>query len=339
MRIASLVPSLALGALLALVPACGHPDVDLQGEGARRTGAMKPRPRTADDGGVVEVAAANLTRPAPAPKSEPQVAAPARGRGSRSGSKKDSYEVDESAVANAGRIEGTIKLSGQPVIGTIVVDKDLEACGHESHPSERCVFDPETLGLANCVVVIEGIEKGKDWPEALRPKDRLTTIDQKSCQYIPHVMVTREKTQLAVDNSDNALHNIHGYLESMLNTVFNFGSGAGTKQQIVAEAYLAKPGKYIVKCDIHPWMNAYIHAVTNPYFAVTDAKGKFVLEGVPPGEYTVKVWHEGMEETPVVVDNKISSYEYGADWEETVTVTVEAGKAATVELTAPAPGK
>ena len=271
---------------------------------------------------------------------EPEAATPVRGRGSRGrGGKKDDYEVDASATANAGRIEGTIKLSAKPEVDTVVVDKDVEACGHTSHPSERCVFDPETLGLSNCVITIEGIEKGKDWPEALRSKDRESTIDQKHCQYIPHIMVTREKTQLVVDNSDAATHNIHGYFESMLDTKFNFGSGAGVKGQIVAEAYLEKSGKYIVKCDIHPWMNAYVHAVSHPYFAITDAKGKFVIEGVPPGEYTVKVWHEGMVETPTVKDNQITGYDFSPDWEETVTVTVEAGKPATIELTAPAPGK
>ena len=56
----------------------------------------------------------------------------------------------------------------------------------------------------------------------------------------------------------------------------------------LAEAYLEKSGKYIVKCDIHPWMNAYVHAVSHPYFAITDAKGKFVKD-------FVKAWNKVME--------------------------------------------
>jgi hypothetical protein len=337
MRITPVRRALVLTALVGALAGCGQPDVDLAGEGARRTGALPSRARKAEEGATVAlVAAGDLSRPAPV--KQPTESQPARGRARPPrGGGKDDYEVGEVDAAACGRIEGMVKLSATPFIRTIVVDKDVEACGHESHPSERCVFDKDTLGLANCVITLEDIKSGKDWPEAMRAKDRTATIDQKHCQYIPHVLVMRENTQLLVDNSDEALHNIHGYYESMLSTIFNFGSGAGVKGLAVAEAYLQKPGVNIMKCDVHPWMNAYVHTVTNPYFAVTDAKGRFVLEGVPEGEYTIKVWHEGMQETPVVSENKISGYDYGPDWVETAKVTVEAGGTATLSFTAPAP--
>jgi hypothetical protein len=51
-----------------------------------------------------------------------------------------------------------------------------------------------------------------------------------------------------------------------------------------------------VKCDIHKWMRAYAGVMAHPYFAVTGADGSFDLRGVPPGDYTVAVWHEKLGE-------------------------------------------
>jgi hypothetical protein len=47
-----------------------------------------------------------------------------------------------------------------------------------------------------------------------------------------------------------------------------------------------------VKCNIHPWMRAYIAVFKHPYFAVSDKDGKFEIKNLPPGTYTIKAWHE-----------------------------------------------
>ena len=85
-------------------------------------------------------------------------------------------------------------------------------------------------------------------------------------------------------------------------------------------------------------MNAYVWAVKHPYYAVTDDKGAYVLENVPPGTYQVKVWHEGITAEPVLKDGEIVDYNYGPDLTPAPkSVTVESGKDATVdfELTPP----
>ena len=55
-----------------------------------------------------------------------------------------------------------------------------------------------------------------------------------------------------------------------------------------------------VKCNIHPWMKAYVGVVSHPYFAVTGDDGSFELKDLPPGDYTIQVWHEkyGTQEQP-----------------------------------------
>ena len=321
----------------AMLVACGEVEVDLNGEGARRAGALPPGAGFASDDGEATIEIAKAGSTATAPKAGTKVEK-TRGRGRRSSGKRGggstSYEVAE--VADGGTISGMIKLTSKPELWQVAINKDQEACGHDSHTTERCVFDPETLGLANCLVTLE-IAKGKDWPEGMKSKQRTGDIDQKACKYIPHVLVVRTKTQVRVSNSDDAEHNIHGYYKSTATNQFNFFTSAGAKLIAAAEAYLKKPGKYLVKCDIHPWMNAYVHAVTTPYFAVTGTDGKFELTGVPAGTYKLKVWHEGMKESPVVADTKITGYEYSPDIEIEREVTVAAGGTVseTFEIEAP----
>ncbi len=63
-----------------------------------------------------------------------------------------------------------------------------------------------------------------------------------------------------------------------------------------------------VKCNVHPWMRAYIGVVSHPFFAVTGDDGTFTIKGLPPGTYTIEVWHEkyGKQEQPVTVGAKDS---------------------------------
>ena len=72
-----------------------------------------------------------------------------------------------------------------------------------------------------------------------------------------------------------------------------------------------------VKCDAHGWMNAFIKVVDHPYHAVTDANGKFTIKDIPPGTYTVEVWHETLKT-------------------QTKQVTVQVGATATLDVQYPA---
>jgi len=243
----------------------------------------------------------------------------------------DGYKVVE--VKNGGTIKGVVRLSAKTAIPLVKVTKDKDkGCG-DDHASERIVVDEATLGLGNCLVFLKSIAAGKDWPESMRSEDRTFLLDQKGCKYVPHVSWFRTGTQLVIGNDDKAEHNIHGYRNTMSDTQFNVSSEPGSKKDNIEQAYLEKPATYIVKCDIHPWMNAYAFVVEHPYYALTsstDKPGEFVLENVPEGEYTLVIWKEGMVETPLESDGKISSYSYSAEIVKELPVKVEAGK--TVEI-------
>jgi plastocyanin len=244
-------------------------------------------------------------------------------------------EYKPGAVKDGGTIRGICRIKNPVELPKVEVFKDNEkGCGEKQRASERLVYDAATNGLGNCLVWMKGIAAGKEWPEAMAKEDRTASIDQKACHYVPHVQWVRPGTQMVILNSDAAEHNIHGYKNTMAETQFNFASPPGKTIDDVENAFLEMPAIYLVKCDIHPWMSAYVHVVEHPYHAVTSEKsegdrkpGEFVLKDVPPGEYEVVAWHEGMLETPQMVGGKIQTYTYSKDVTlPAVKVKVEAGK-------------
>jgi plastocyanin len=238
------------------------------------------------------------------------------------------------AVQNGGTIRGTVRIKADVDLPPLKITKDNDrGCGAPEQGTERLVYDRASKGVGNVLVTLKGVGSGKDWPEKMRADDRTLLIDQKGCRYAPHVQWGRPGTQLVVANDDRADHNIHGYKGSMKDTKFNFSSEPGTKKDDIEQAFLEEPANYILKCDIHPWMSAYVHILDNPYADVTSDKdadgrkaGEFVLSDVPEGEYVLVFWKEGVFETPSIADGKITAYTYSPDITWEVPVKVEAGK-------------
>lgn len=183
------------------------------------------------------------------------------------------------AVQNGGTISGkAIFRGGRPRV-TIPVTKDQEVCGKSIQDPSLIVNE---LGeVRDAVVRITGIQKGKGMGE-VRP-----VLDQKGCEYQPHVLAFPVGTTLEILNSDGILHNVHTFSEK--NKPFNRAQPKYLKKitQTFTEAELIS-----IKCDVHGWMSAWFFVADNPYYDVTSDKGSFKLADVPPGEYTLEVWHE-----------------------------------------------
>jgi plastocyanin len=241
------------------------------------------------------------------------------------------YKVVE--VKDGGMVKGVCRLKGEATPWKVQVFKDNEkGCGDKERDTERMIVG-EGGALANCLVYLKSIDAGKAWPAAMAKDERSALVDQKGCRYLPHVQWVRPETQLVIGNSDLAEHNIHGYKETMAVTQFNFSSKPQSKNEEEAAAFLEAPGVYFLKCDIHPWMSAYVHVLTHPYATVTEPvataeckPGGFVLTDVPAGTYTLVAWHEGMEETAVESGGKIAAYNYSNPEVIEVEVVVTAGK-------------
>jgi plastocyanin len=196
------------------------------------------------------------------------------------------------AVSGGGAVAGTVTAPGAKAPAPIKVTKDAQVCS-ATHQPETVVVGPGGA-LANAVVYLKDIATGKPLDKAAK-----ASLDNKGCTYVPHVAVVPVGSTLTIHSSDNVLHNVHALMGS--DTLFNVALPIPGMQM---SQTMKKPGIVSVKCDAgHTWMAATIHVVEHPYYAVTDAAGKFDLKDVPPGTYTLAAWHEslGTQEQKVTV--------------------------------------
>ncbi len=210
------------------------------------------------------------------------------------------YEAGE--VKDGGSIKGTIKYDGAPPARKkLEITKDKEVCGKVEHLSEDLIVGSDK-GIANVVVMLTNIKKGKKWP-AGKP-----TLDQKGCDYQPHVLVIPTGAEVEIKNDDGILHNIHTV--STKNPSLN---RAQPKFKKVMTAKFDKSEIVKVACDVHNWMLGWFVVSDDPYVAVTNAQGQFEIKDIPAGSYKVEIWHEKLGK-------------------ETKDVSVKAGEAVALNL-------
>ena len=189
-------------------------------------------------------------------------------------------------VSDGGRIVGTVRFAGTPPPrGVLEVTRDTAVCGNTAKLAPDLVVGPNG-GLQDVVVALRDVRAGK--PFAAEPP----TLDQRGCEYRPHVLLVPAGRELTILNSDNIMHNIHTYSlrpEAPANPPLN---RAQPKFKTAMTETFHAPEFLRVGCDVHRWMQAWIVVVDHPYYAVTDANGEFTLTDVPPGEYQLHFWHE-----------------------------------------------
>lgn len=138
--------------------------------------------------------------------------------------------------------------------------------------------------LANVVVYIKSGFGDRAFAFPTKP----VTIDQRGCLYKPRIAAVMVGQPLQFHNSDPEAHNVHGRPDVVRSWNFLMSRPNSTRT-----LYFDKPEIGIrVGCDVHPWMNAYVSVIDNPYFGITGEDGTVTLKNVPPGEYTIATWHE-----------------------------------------------
>ncbi len=191
------------------------------------------------------------------------------------------------AVSNGGTIAGQVKYKGTPPPRQkLDINKDKEVCAvGGDHLSRDLVVGPDG-GIQYAVVSIPNIEKGKPFA------DTKPILDQKGCEYEPHVLLAPAGQPVEIKNSDGILHNIHTYSKD--NPPVN---RAQPKFKKTMTETWAKPEMVRLSCDVHGWMAGWLAVEADPYYAVTDEHGAFKLTDVPAGDYELKVWHPKLGET------------------------------------------
>lgn len=189
----------------------------------------------------------------------------------------------------AGVISGKVFFSGKlPPRKTIEMDQDPLCAKQHATPVVDEIIAASGSGpekaLGNVFVYLK---KGLEDKNFEPPADPVT-IEQKGCWFGPRVLGIQVGQVLKVINADPLTHNIHPLAQ--VNREWNQsqapGAAAFTRRFTQPEVMIR------VKCNIHIWMHAWVGVVAHPYFAVTGADGSFALRKVPPGSYTIEVWHE-----------------------------------------------
>jgi plastocyanin len=164
---------------------------------------------------------------------------------------------------------------------------------------EDTIVNPKTRGIQNVVVWLRPANKERDsklpadaiYPELVKdkvkPKEHV--IDQPCCQFVPRITVAREGDTIEFKNSSPINHNTKW--SSNENGEFNVNIAPGQTAKV------PNPLKYErtqipFECNVHPWMKGQVRVFDHPYFALTDADGKFEIKNAPAGTYHIVYAHE-----------------------------------------------
>lgn len=176
------------------------------------------------------------------------------------------------AVPQGGRISGRVEFRRAPTVPE--VRPDVSGLGM---PASR----PDTV-RRRAVVYLETAPR-----EAFDTRDEpRARMDQRNETFVPRVLAIAVGTTVDFPNSDVTYHNVFSFSRTRS---FDLGRYAAGRSRSVR---FDRPGIVRVFCDIHSHMSAYILVFAHRYFAVTDDDGRYRLNDVPPGTYTVMAWHE-----------------------------------------------
>ena len=222
------------------------------------------------------------------------------------------WAYTEHSVTHGGHISGVVTLQGTapaPKAFNLIAYPEPVFCGRISTGNAWRLLDQIRVapdgGLQHAVVMVEGVQRGKPFPTAP------PTIEARDCHLTPPVLAVRNPQTIHIVNMDPIIHDIQVY------EVAPFGSevlwhrplrmnphhpnaGAGTHDHLPGAplidtiAFTKNRRVFYLECGFHEFMQTWGVAVTNPYYAVTDAKGHFTISDIPEGVYTLLVWHPGM---------------------------------------------
>ncbi|MBI65562.1 MAG: hypothetical protein CMG64_04660 [Candidatus Marinimicrobia bacterium] len=214
-----------------------------------------------------------------------------------------------SMILNASTLKGVVSYAGSnKTPKDLKMDSD-PVCGnsHEIPPKKEDFILDKNNNFKNVLV----------WIEEIKYDGKLDSspgvIDQIGCMYTPHVNAFTTGQKVLIKNSDKTLHNVNS--KSKINESFNSAQPAGVPD--IEKTFTSPEDPFYIKCDVHPWMKAWVLVADHPYFAITDENGNYSIENVPPGEYVINFWQEKLSNLPKKKYVTVSN---------TATVTIEEDK-------------
>lgn len=223
------------------------------------------------------------------------------------------YKV--TSVDQAGTLTGQVKLNGRrpkPRAFHLIFSPNVQFCSRISDGHGHRILHDFLLsddgGLQDTVVSIRGVRKGKPFPT------KMQTFSIDRCRANHYAIGVRNGEDILIENTDPIRHEIVTYQFYNRKVLQTSNKPVTAKSSQVRSAFV-KPGsdEFIMKCNLHPFLQTNGYFVDNPYYAITDKDGRFEIGDIPPGTYEVTAWHSYL---PV----------------ETGTITIEPGKTASLDF-------
>lgn len=199
------------------------------------------------------------------------------------------------AVDQGGKLTGRVALSGErPKARSfhLIHAPNIEFCSRISDGrGHRLLFDftvSENNDLKDAVVVILGVRKGKPFPQS----GAMQSFNIRRCHSDKYVIGVNRGENILLENFDPIRHEIATYefQNPRVRQKSNKPMLANSSQ--VRSAFIhSDTREFLIKCNLHPFLQTRALVVENPYYAITDAQGRFSIDGVPPGTYEVMAWH------------------------------------------------
>jgi hypothetical protein len=206
------------------------------------------------------------------------------------------WGYEEIAVANGGTVTGRVTLNGPTPpsrIFHLIFSPNVDFCGKISDGRGNRLLKEFQVsddgGFQGVVVAVVGVERGK-------PFEYTPRLEINTCRISPFVMPVRNGRPLRIVNQDPIVHDLQAYTLKDDYTFAMFNKPMVPESDSVKTVRF-RQGHYIFRtqCGVHDFMQSWGIAVGNPYFAVTDADGRFTIPDLPPGEYDVISWHAHMK--------------------------------------------
>lgn len=189
-----------------------------------------------------------------------------------------------------GTLSGQILVEGKvPPAAKSDVNKDQAICladGNVIFDQSLMVGSSNELQGAFVMLMLKPREEVKIHPDLQAAPTEAVELDNNKCVFVPPTLAIRTGQTIVMKNSDAAGHNCN---VASFNNAININLPPNSQVEHKFEKSDKVPA--VVKCDIHPWMVAYMLIRDDPYFAVTDAEGKFNIEKIPAGKWTFQFWH------------------------------------------------
>jgi len=198
------------------------------------------------------------------------------------------------ALDAKGVLEGQVLFEGSTIPRSTRVENttDPQDCG-TIQSLGNIIISSQNKGIKNVIVALNDVPL----PQAYSPQAVPFTLDNRDCQFQPHVAVLTTESRIEAVNSDPNFHSVHWYGFSTLNQAL------GPHQSKVVQT-VKRPGYVIVKCDVHGWMQAFLRVDNHPFHSVSAEDGTFRIENIPAGSYVLEAWHEYFGKQELTVNIK-----------------------------------